>query len=535
MALPLTKTRYCVGCAWDSISESVDIDVQAVIVDRHGLIVDAVYYNNLNALNRAITHSGDSCDGHYEGIDEFIWVNLSMVPHDVCMIIFVVAAYNYGQLNSAANGQIILVEEMMGNRIKQVPMERSSADVDAVSLIRRTHNGWVYQIIEEKAEMGSHFLDIIEPTLGNLIRKHIHGAPKEQRMRFVMDKGSMAELSNHSLKRMVVGIGGRLHPRSPPVDIDITALFFGNKGEQLGVVDGKHPEKYGVIHGGNEVAGASKRTAMDDEVIMIDTEQIPRKVAQIFFIMTVCRGTFESLRSAYARVCDQDCHEMARYDIEAGHSEKVLVVARLVKLSGEGKKIRFGFQAIGKFVKTDEHGWNNVLVVLDQMFQRSLERKAEDDENGYEFGKMESLKPAPAEETIRAESATKRRSTGEHINNFKHSITEDVVQAPVQSSVGQDSCNATEKPKKTVAGVTGNFKIKAYCAVAAKSLGNKEETRPATSKSALGGSKSSITLCHDDADAASEQRIVGDERLDAPVTEENRQTCFFSFLTPCGS
>ncbi|CAE7877578.1 unnamed protein product, partial [Symbiodinium sp. KB8] len=46
---------------------------------------------------------------------------------------------------------------------------------------------WLYQV-EEPAEHGEHFLDILEPTIGDIIRRRIDNAPKYQRVTFQMKK-----------------------------------------------------------------------------------------------------------------------------------------------------------------------------------------------------------------------------------------------------------------------------------------------------------------------------------------------------------
>mmetsp|Transcript_8253 Transcript_8253/g.11568 ORF Transcript_8253/g.11568 Transcript_8253/m.11568 type:complete len:88 (+) Transcript_8253:19-282(+) len=74
--IKLTKPSCRIGISWDNLSgRNVDLDLQGVIVDDKGHIVDAVYHNNLAALNGAVAHSGDDEDGAQEGFDEFIQVN----------------------------------------------------------------------------------------------------------------------------------------------------------------------------------------------------------------------------------------------------------------------------------------------------------------------------------------------------------------------------------------------------------------------------------------------------------------------------
>merc|ERR1740139_280300 len=68
----LPKKRYGFGLSWDAPGPGqpkVDVDLQCVVVDTAGSIIDCAYYNNLKAA-RSITHSGDETTGDTSGIDE---------------------------------------------------------------------------------------------------------------------------------------------------------------------------------------------------------------------------------------------------------------------------------------------------------------------------------------------------------------------------------------------------------------------------------------------------------------------------------
>ena len=86
--LDLTQPNYFLGIHWYHVDGKgeVDLDLQAVIVDRHGMVVDAVYYNNLEALDGAIGAGGDSKGDEKNhlvaGMEEFIWISVSKLPKD---------------------------------------------------------------------------------------------------------------------------------------------------------------------------------------------------------------------------------------------------------------------------------------------------------------------------------------------------------------------------------------------------------------------------------------------------------------------
>merc|ERR1719433_1284892 len=96
--------RYGFGVSWDTIDEQhVDIDLQCVVVDNVGSIIDCAYYNNLKAV-RAVAHSGDEATGKPDKIEEMVWVNLQRMPANVGVLVFVVAAYAGGFLRDVSNG-----------------------------------------------------------------------------------------------------------------------------------------------------------------------------------------------------------------------------------------------------------------------------------------------------------------------------------------------------------------------------------------------------------------------------------------------
>ncbi|CAJ1449775.1 unnamed protein product [Effrenium voratum] len=149
--------------------------------DNAGVIIDCAYYNNLKAV-RAITHSGDETAGKPTGIQELIWANLNKLPAHVSVLVFVVAAYSGGLLQDVQDGRLHVFEEREVNEIGVYEMERSAAGVDVVAAMVRTDVGWKMRIIEEPAEQGQHFMDIL-PLLSRVIGTFLPNAPKRQKAR----------------------------------------------------------------------------------------------------------------------------------------------------------------------------------------------------------------------------------------------------------------------------------------------------------------------------------------------------------------
>eukprot|EP00929_Paragymnodinium_shiwhaense_P078167 TRINITY_DN40474_c0_g1_i4.p1 TRINITY_DN40474_c0_g1~~TRINITY_DN40474_c0_g1_i4.p1 ORF type:complete len:320 (+),score=65.38 TRINITY_DN40474_c0_g1_i4:129-1088(+) len=88
-------------------------------------------------------------------------------------------------------------------------------------------------------------------------------------------------------------------------------------------------------------------TCEDEEtrrLTQVDFPSVPHKITEIFVFLTIREGSFEHIASAYARVCDQSCKQLARFEVPGGKKYTGLLIGRMVR---EHK--RWGFQAVGKF------------------------------------------------------------------------------------------------------------------------------------------------------------------------------------------
>merc|ERR1711862_325712 len=70
-----------------------DLDVSAVLMDRNGNDLEAVFFGRLESEEHGIQHTGDNLTGEGDGDDEQIIVNLDRVGENVQQIFFVVNIY----------------------------------------------------------------------------------------------------------------------------------------------------------------------------------------------------------------------------------------------------------------------------------------------------------------------------------------------------------------------------------------------------------------------------------------------------------
>lgn len=360
---PLPKARYAVAISYDPPANGcgLDVDLQAVVIDDCGAVMDAVYYNNLKAL-KSITHSGDETTGEKTGFDEVIWVSMTKLPPKVKMILFVVAAHSGGFLRDARNGFIHVLEESKDNEVMKVEMERSKQNVDVVGKMRRTANGWDYTVIEEPAESGRHFIDILEPTIGNMVRAEIPSAPKRLKVAFAMEKGSVVDLPLTSeVKAIKAALGWDTD--NGEADLDVSAVLFDQTAKERDAIFFGNLEGHGLTHSGDNLTGEGSG---DDEVIFVDLQQIPNWVEQIMFSVNIySKGvSFAQVASPYCRILDSTDAELARYELREAGRENGLLIARLFREVGD----RWGFQAIGTFCRGQT--WKDSLPAMAQIVRK---------------------------------------------------------------------------------------------------------------------------------------------------------------------
>lgn len=341
---PLPKNRYGFGVSWDAAPgfvKKIDIDLQCVVIDNAGAIIDCAYYNNLKAV-RAITHSGDEPTGAAEGIDEMVWVTLPRLPPNVALLVFVVACYSGGSLQDVVNGTLHVLEESKQNVIARFALERSRFSVDVVAAMFRepSTSAWTLRIIDEPAQQGQHFMDIL-PLISDVVRTFIPSAPKRQKVAFAMEKGSIVDLPQ-TLDSIIVGLGW--DTGAGDVDLDVSAVLLESSGAELETVFfGNLESAHGVTHSGDNLTGEGDG---DDEEITAQLATIGPRVQQIVFVINIFtpQKTFAHVANPYCRVVDvASGAELCRYSLSDAGAESGLIVSKLCREAGT----RWGFHALG--------------------------------------------------------------------------------------------------------------------------------------------------------------------------------------------
>lgn len=240
-----------------------------------------------------------------------------------------------------ANGKLHVLEENTRNEIARFNMEQSSGAVDIVGAMFRSSSGWSLRIIDEPAQDGQHFMDIL-PLLSDVIRVFMPDAPRRHKVAFAMQKGSIMDLPM-DLSYITVGLGWDTD--SGEVDLDVSAVLLDSKGHEVETVFFGHLEslKHGIKHTGDNLTGEGDN---DDEQITVDLRAVGSCVSQIVFVINIYtpRTTFRQVANPYCRVVDDSSSdELCRYSLKDAGSENALIVSKIAREAGG----RWGFHALG--------------------------------------------------------------------------------------------------------------------------------------------------------------------------------------------
>merc|ERR1712226_437621 len=91
---------------------------------------------------------------------------------------------------------------------------------------------WKLRIIDEPAQQGQHFMDIL-PLLSNVIRGFLPNAPQKQKVAFAMEKGGVLDLPQ-SLGKITVGLGWDVDEGE--CDLDVSAVLMDHNGNDIEAV-----------------------------------------------------------------------------------------------------------------------------------------------------------------------------------------------------------------------------------------------------------------------------------------------------------
>lgn len=240
-----------------------------------------------------------------------------------------------------ANGKLHVLEDNTRNEVARFDMEQSSGAVDVVSAMFRSSSGWSLWIIDEPAQDGQHFMDIL-PLLSDVIRVFLPDAPRRHKVAFAMQKGSIMDLPM-DLSSITIGLGWDTD--CGEVDLDVSAVLLDSKGDVLETVFFGRLEslEHGIKHTGDNLTGEGDN---DDEQITVNLSAVGSCVSQIVFVINIytARTTFQQVANPYCRVVDNSISsELCRYSLAEAGCGVGLIVSKIARKAGG----RWGFHALG--------------------------------------------------------------------------------------------------------------------------------------------------------------------------------------------
>jgi stress response protein SCP2 len=257
----------------------------------------------------------------------------------VDLIIFLVGIHSGGTLADVVSGFVTLFDKF--GPLVRLPLEQSHGSVGCMAVMKKSEDAWDFHKVDGVAERGRTFMDILEPTLGDLIRKNIPCAPRTVTVDFGvhLTKGHTVDVPSVRLswpeREMSVGVGwdfmlAAQHGRG--VNLDVSAVFFDNNGHARGAVSCSKREGFGAVHSGDNRDG---KGTCDDERITVNLSSVPDEVSQIFFVVNVRTPGLDlsMVHGAFCRTMNNAGKEVTREAFADQQGKCGKLFARLLRTS----------------------------------------------------------------------------------------------------------------------------------------------------------------------------------------------------------
>jgi stress response protein SCP2 len=151
-------TRVRMGLGWDPVKRGgvfgakrevqIDLDAAAVLFSG-GRPTDVAFYNQLRSKDGSVQHGGDNRTGEGEGDDEVIHVDLTRVPPQVDVVMFVVTSYEGQTFEQVQNAYCRLVDAADGELARYQLAGGMAFTALAMAKIYRADGGWKLQALGE--------------------------------------------------------------------------------------------------------------------------------------------------------------------------------------------------------------------------------------------------------------------------------------------------------------------------------------------------------------------------------------------------
>mmetsp|Transcript_19411 Transcript_19411/g.42391 ORF Transcript_19411/g.42391 Transcript_19411/m.42391 type:complete len:919 (+) Transcript_19411:13-2769(+) len=357
-SVKIGDSSYRMAVTWNHACPGTppEIELQTLVVSQDGTIVDVACSNKEHACGQALrfqftqmaeatplTKAGCYCSA--------VSVSIPNLPPKAQLLLFVVSEFSQGGFRAASHAVFHVLQEPGLNRVAQFSIDHRHSGLGIVALMKRPlqkPTPWSLERLGVFPRAGQHFMDVLEPDIGHIVRSIIPSAPKRQKVRLDVERGDIVEMPcSQLLKQAFVSIGWDLSRKGlknvAAKDqahglLDVFAALFDVDGKQVVTVSAKSPESPGVHCRGIGVTSGG---------FFFDLMAIPRGVSQIFFAAIPKSQDFavELIQELSCVVLDRTGAELGRYehrDVDGGTAG--FLSSRLFRKSGSS---RYSFQGLG--------------------------------------------------------------------------------------------------------------------------------------------------------------------------------------------
>ena len=314
-----------IGLAWDKVKKGVDLDIQCVVFDALGVVIDACFFNNPSALNGTLRLSGDCKDGNAvaEGADEKVMINLPQLPQHAATImctVFCTAANS--TLGDVAALHVAVRDPVANVPVVVVPAQGDLSAATGYVAVKFTKQQWLGMAPEWGVTVAWDFLFTKERNFMEALPKmqsymevppEVQAQLVKQQPVFNLKKGNAYDMPI-GLSRIGFGLGwdsrcdvdAGIVALSKTSTSEIDKIYFRNKNGCGGAVQ----------HGGDNLTGEGSG---DDETITVDLQKVPATFTHLFLMVNIYTlgHTFTDVNGEFVRVYNdlgQKKKEFLRYD-----------------------------------------------------------------------------------------------------------------------------------------------------------------------------------------------------------------------------
>ncbi|KAL4453632.1 hypothetical protein ABPG74_009528 [Tetrahymena malaccensis] len=322
-------------------SQSIDLDLQCIIMDDLSQIEDVVYYNQQISTVIDIQLSGDQRGTDQERQNEMIKINLSNSSYGIKYLAILVSSHDGIPLNKLKSADLEVVEDEKSIFSVSLCIEENAVSYLPCIFEKQFDGNWVLHQTKVFDKVGKTFIECENVVKQGLIQSgfdegiFLEAKNWKGNKTFNLKKEDVLIIpDNIADNEIFVGLGWDTR-----CDIDSSILTFDKEGNIIeNIYFGNLKSKnQSIIHHGDNLTGVGEG---DDEVISIYLKNVDQRVETIWSCITIFTSgkSFSDVSGAFCRLVDKKSKkEFCRYNISnkssmhSAHNGCVLVCIKRYK------------------------------------------------------------------------------------------------------------------------------------------------------------------------------------------------------------